>query len=206
MLLDGTGDYLSIPTSNEFGFGTADFTVECWIRPANVSGNKVVFDFADTGGDQLVLIDAQLRYFSGSFRIFSTTNLVADRWYHIAVSRSGGTTKMFIDGVQEGSDYTDSTNYGTTNPFYIGADNGGSNLFTGPLTNLEFLTLLVIQQHLLLVMESSKVILTLDFFFTLMEQMLKHILKIGLVLKTLLRVRTLIMMPLMQPQMLTVVL
>ena len=40
LLLDGTGDYLSIPTSTEFGFGTGAFTIECWIRPSSVTGTQ----------------------------------------------------------------------------------------------------------------------------------------------------------------------
>ena len=37
--------------------------------------------------------------------------LSTNTWYHIAVSRSGTTTRMFLDGVQTGSSWTDTTNY-----------------------------------------------------------------------------------------------
>jgi hypothetical protein len=37
--------------------------------------------------------------------------LVINTWYHIAVSRSGTNTRLFVNGTQEGSTYSDSTNY-----------------------------------------------------------------------------------------------
>ncbi len=41
-------------------------------------------------------------------------------WYHIAVCRASGSTKMFINGTQTGSTYTDANNYGTSAPLGIG--------------------------------------------------------------------------------------
>ena len=48
LLLDGTGDYISIPTSTEFGFGTGAVTLECYVRPAVVSGTQVILDTRTT--------------------------------------------------------------------------------------------------------------------------------------------------------------
>ena len=110
LLLDGTGDYLSIPTSTEFGFGTGAFTIECWIRPANVTGTKAILDFRTTGTEvspYLYLDGANLKYYvNGSDVITGTATLAADTWYHVTISRTGSTTKMFVDGTQDGGDYS----------------------------------------------------------------------------------------------------
>jgi hypothetical protein len=52
---DGTGDYLSYSTGkNNFNFFNSNFTIECWIRPSNVTGARVIFSkratFATYGG------------------------------------------------------------------------------------------------------------------------------------------------------------
>ena len=135
LLLDGTGDYLSIPTSTEFGFGTGAFTIDFWIRPANVTGAKALIDFRTTGTETspyLYLDGANVKYFNnGSVVITTTTNMVADTWYHVALSKTGSTTKLFIDGTQEGGDYSDGTNYGTTKPIRIGLTIASSDGFAG---------------------------------------------------------------------------
>ncbi|MGY8868033.1 MAG: hypothetical protein ACKVJK_20705, partial [Methylophagaceae bacterium] len=43
LLLDGDADYVSMGANDDFGFGTGDFTLECFIRLDNVSGVQTVF-------------------------------------------------------------------------------------------------------------------------------------------------------------------
>ena len=140
LLLDGTGDYLSIPTSTEFGFATGAFTIECWIRPTNVTGAKAILDFRTTGTEispYLYLDGANLKYFvNGSVVITGTATLVADTWYHVTISRSGSTTRLFVDGVQDGGDYSDGSNYGSTKPLTVGATFGAADGFIGHIDEI----------------------------------------------------------------------
>ena len=144
LLLDGTGDYLSIPTSTEFGFGTADFTIECWIRPADVTGAKAILDFRTTGTElssYLYLDAANIKYFvNGSAVITGTETLAADTWYHIAISRSGTDTKLFVNGAQDGSTWTDSSDYGSTKPLRIGTTIADSDGFNGHIDEVRVST------------------------------------------------------------------
>ena len=93
-------EYLTIPTSTEFGFGTNDFTIELWIKPNSVAaGSKTLVDFRSAATEvapYLHLDGANLKYYvNGSNTITGATNLVAGTWYHVAVCRNGSTTKMF---------------------------------------------------------------------------------------------------------------
>lgn len=117
---DGTGDWLlsNVATPNLYAFGTGDFTIEMWARFAAV-GSGAVHHFYDnrpasTDGAYTTLrtnSSAQLEYVAnGTARITGAT-LTTGVWYHIAVCRSGTDTKLFVNGVQSGSTYTDSTNY-----------------------------------------------------------------------------------------------
>jgi hypothetical protein len=49
-------------------------------------------------------------YAAGSARI-TGPSLNTGQWYHIAVVRESGSTRMFVDGSQVGVTYTDSNNY-----------------------------------------------------------------------------------------------
>ena len=117
---DGSGDYLDPSSStNTTNFGTGDFTCEFWYYP-NVSGTQQ--NILDNFGNAQVAIYRNssniLNYYIAGDRISSTTALVAGAWYHVALVRSSGTSKLYINGVQEGSNYSDTTNFsgGSTYP------------------------------------------------------------------------------------------
>jgi hypothetical protein len=77
-------------------------------------------------------------YVAAANRITSGAAAVKTRsWQHLAVSRSSGVTKMFIDGLQVGSNYTDTNNY-PAGSLTIGRANDGVNTrnFTGYLSGL----------------------------------------------------------------------
>jgi hypothetical protein len=144
LLASGTTDYLSIPTSTEFGFGTNALTIECWIRPANVTGAKAILDFRTAGTEvspYLYLDGSNIKYLvNGSVTITGTASLVADTWYHVAISRSGSTTKMFVNGTQDGGDYSDASDYGSTKPLRIGATITSSDGFSGHIDEVRVST------------------------------------------------------------------
>lgn len=116
-LFDGTGDYLLNDGSSDFAFGTGDFTIDLWVRFASVATTMAICDFRSA-----ILTTSTMDLFfatpahamalsvNGSNIILGTTVLVADTWYHIAVARSSGVTKMFINGAVEAS-VSNSTNY-----------------------------------------------------------------------------------------------
>ena len=137
LLDDATTDYLFIPTSTEFGFGTGAFTVECWIRPDDVSaGDRHIFDMRDGGGDanagRLYVATNQVRFNIGGSDVVTSgaTTLSADTWHHIAITRSGTDLKLFVDGSEVGST-TNSTDLGSTKRLFIGSNFSAANRFSG---------------------------------------------------------------------------
>ena len=52
-----------------------------------------------------------LQYLVGTTVAITGTGLSFSTWYHIAVTRASGSTRLFIDGVQQGSTYADSNDY-----------------------------------------------------------------------------------------------
>jgi hypothetical protein len=119
-LFDGTGDRLSIGSSNDLAFGTGDFTVEMWFRMASVQASPTLIDWRPGSNGAYVSLSLDngkpYLYANTGVRILSATALSATTWYHLALSRSGTSTKLFVDGTQVGSTYTDSTSYVGTTP------------------------------------------------------------------------------------------
>ncbi|KKN59226.1 hypothetical protein LCGC14_0544530, partial [marine sediment metagenome] len=111
ILFDGTGDYLTVPDSGEWDFGTAKFTIDFWIRLNTTDymyiigqyedGTKYWFLSKDDNGKlNFVALDNGSAI---SFNLQSTNALLTSTgtWYHVAVVRYGtgqNNMYMFVDG------------------------------------------------------------------------------------------------------------
>lgn len=112
-----TGGPFSSASSSDYQFGNNDWTVEFRLRTDTVQ-LKNVFDMRDTTGVTAALTvytyaDGRIAFFThGAERIVSSAGVIAaTTWYGVAVSRVSGTTRMFVNGTQVGSNYTDGNNY-----------------------------------------------------------------------------------------------
>ena len=121
MYFDGAGDYL-VPngagTNLGFVFGTGDFTIEFWVYfISGLGADIVLYDsrpISTNGVYPTIYVNSssQLSYVvSTSDRITSSSAFTTSQWYHVALCRSGSSTKMFINGTQVGSTYSDTNNY-----------------------------------------------------------------------------------------------
>ena len=144
--VDNNSSGLLVDTPNISGLG--DWTIEFWVYHTDLTPNHsmVYFDSRNGGANDartpgLYLQQGASSYTLGyytntAYQISSTNNpFNINTWYHIAVSRSSGSTKMFINGSQAGSTYSDNTNY-VSQPLYIGrryASTGVSPTYYGTL-------------------------------------------------------------------------
>ena len=109
LLLDGTGDCLSAPSHTSLTFGTGDLTIEAWVRFDTISATQYIFSQRDTSGISLNLFwdgtGARLNIFypSGNTTTEPSYLIAADTYYHLAVTRSGTTFKMWVNGVERAS-------------------------------------------------------------------------------------------------------
>lgn len=125
LYFDGSGDSITTPANEDAFSFPGDFTIEFWIRPdlATYATTKTLWDNSlnSVGSPRGIGIGLQTNnrpylynYQGGVFVIQSPTALVQNKWTHFAVSRSGTTTRMFMDGVLVGSS-TSLTNVITNN-------------------------------------------------------------------------------------------
>ena len=109
---DGSNDSISFTLSNDFAFGTGDFTIEAWVRFDNTGDGGTIAETREnavgTGKNGLGfgMRSNRITIWSGvtnTFIIDKTLSLSLDAWHHVIVSRSSGTLKSYINTVEETS-------------------------------------------------------------------------------------------------------
>jgi len=112
LVLDGNSDYVMVPDSADWDFGTAPFTIDTWIYLTTDQQGVIVAQEQDAQNGWI------LQYGSGSggYIAFSayvsntaiadyyTTpplNLGTDTWVHVALVRNGTSIYIFVDGVSK---------------------------------------------------------------------------------------------------------
>jgi hypothetical protein len=137
-------NYLTTPDNVGFQFGTGAFTMEAWIylisKPKNIAPVIATGTTSFTTGSYYFVVDGSNKLqFGGSgisiSALISASTISTGQWYHVAASRSGTTTKIFINGTLEDTETGDTTSYNySTNNLLIGRngwDNSGTQGFYG---------------------------------------------------------------------------
>lgn len=144
-----SNSYLSAAPSNDWSFGTNDFTIEWWQYQTAAPGAGAHQFIRVFTVDEYPTIDlgvsiesSNTLYFwagGGSTPITNRTlTSYISAWTHIAITRSGTNLKIFANGTQLGATVSNSTNIvANTKNLYIGADAAAESntRFPGYITN-----------------------------------------------------------------------
>lgn len=140
------GKYLSVPGSNDFAMGSADFCVE-WFQYQTALTPPSYSRVWEIGGwpnhSLSVSIEsgnllAWVNNGYGWYGNFSVANQVLNQWVHFALVRTGGQTSLYLNGsrvINLGNTNSVTNNY---DPLTIGQ--GSENQWNGYLTNFRFVS------------------------------------------------------------------
>lgn len=143
---NGSTDYANVASNSAFAMGTGDFTLEAWIYYTGatpISNGPALISCRVSGVSEQSNVLAigynasnKLTWSNGNSWLAGATDVTANTWHHVAVTRSSNTVRIFLDGKVDGTFANQTANLGTTRPCAIGAfDTGGTGKFTGYISS-----------------------------------------------------------------------
>ena len=152
---DGSGDYLEIPDSDDFDFGSGDFTVEAFIEGARggSSTNSVIFNQstgsassnssfyfgAGTNGISLYLSTSGSSW-TNFIQCGNITSLANNGFHHVVWQRRSNTLEIYVDGILQpvtgGNASFTGTIFNSSRVVDVGRQSTSGSNFNGFISNL----------------------------------------------------------------------
>ena len=144
----GESGALQVQNANDaLTFGTGDWTVEFWFYANRVGVVQTLFDNRGTGAgtNTAVLIrisdSNNIQFFTtNAFRITGSTTIIKNAWHHVALTRTGSTHTLYVNGSSDGTYSNSGMDYiGPVNNFaIIGSDDNRDGRYglNGYISNL----------------------------------------------------------------------
>jgi len=151
---DGSGDYLSVTPTDDFELGSDDFTIEAWVYSRNwkAAFANMIFSKGNSSSTSTEYYSLQATQTAGRVQFFwrsgsalldgsNTRNLSTDSWNHVAVTRSGDTFSLYINGILDDTATSSTTlTTGVTGGVLIGGQSydptNNDRVLTGNISNL----------------------------------------------------------------------
>ncbi|MCG3177196.1 MAG: hypothetical protein MOGMAGMI_02164 [Candidatus Omnitrophica bacterium] len=130
--LDGATGYVRVPQEATLSPGTQDFAVEMWFKAEDTDGDQVLLSTMDlsngSDGYGIKLKGRQLYAAVGglSATLTPTEEVTARTWHHVALTRQGGTVRLFLDG-QEIASRAWSAPVQVSRDLYVGRNHSEGN-------------------------------------------------------------------------------
>lgn len=146
-------NYLSIAANSRFLLGTNNFTIECWFYVTTLATAQSLITSHQIGGMFAIAINTSGRPYvsinvsggsstSYASLICTSSQVVINTWYHLAVVRKTTSLDIFLNGIKDQTSYNIGTSvvgsYGGNKPIYIGAGADTTTKMTGYIDNVRY--------------------------------------------------------------------
>lgn len=151
--------YLTTPADAAFDMGSEDFTAEMWLYPTsnpltqgvNYNSGGIYYCLligqnqlgtSANGCFTIILVDGKpmgllfKNQNSNPGTVTASAAIAINTWTHLAYVRQGSATKLFVNGVSQGTGAVTGAIDTSTRVFPIGADSTGNGKFTGYIDNV----------------------------------------------------------------------
>jgi len=134
----GTSNYFYFANNAALSFGTGDFCVEAYVYKQGAVAASIIDSRASNSASPwaFYINSTNFPYFYNGSEFTSTIAITLNAWNHVAVTRSSGTLKIFVNGVQGYSATVTANLDRSSGNQTIGASvTGGDNYFDGYISN-----------------------------------------------------------------------
>ena len=126
--------YLRIPNTNDFDFGSGDFTIEWYQYQTDTNSFPRIFQVGSYGVGAGISIGVSIEggnfyyWTNGTFSLIATLLLInyKNKWVHFAICRSNATTTIFMNGTSISS-ISDENVFNGANDLIISNESNPSN-------------------------------------------------------------------------------
>lgn len=142
--LNGTTGYARLYpfTATEQFNATGDFSIGCQVKYNSAGSIRCIWDFQEALQLRLYIQDERLRLNNTQYTIAIDSapgahGLNNSTHKHVLVQRVAGVIRIFVDGVQVGNDYANTSDLSATGPFYVGVTSSSDWYFLGNIDEVE---------------------------------------------------------------------
>jgi len=107
---NGSTQYISLPSSADWNFGSGDFTIDGWFYSLSQTGNPITLFSCGTPTNHINVyskLDTTMyfQYYTGStwYGQATSTTFPINSWHHVALVRFGTSLKLYYDGTLIGT-------------------------------------------------------------------------------------------------------
>ena len=146
---DGSDDYLSLPASSDLDAGSGDLTIECYFKiDPTINSSNYYYLFSKGFGQQIAIHQGKLKcWFDATdtydgYEVEMESHILSrNEWHHGAITRSGNTWRLFVNGVQVDSataNFTPATTSSYTTCIGAGDFSSPAYFFKGNISNFRY--------------------------------------------------------------------